>query len=192
MMTAPAPTVRPSRRRIPRTRRSVFRRSASGCYCRQCRVLRKPDSWEPRRLFDNQIRNLRLLDLQIWLRLQHFAHLEAIGLFVALRSRGPHGRTARSIQQTELDADRVGDLAHDAAERVDFPHQVALRDASHGRIARHLCDQVDVQGVESGLQAHAGGGHGRLASGMAGAHDHYIELFGELHENRAERTPENP
>ena len=50
-----------------------------------------------------------------------------------------------------------------------------------GGIARHLRDQVDVQRVERGLQAHARGGHRGLASGMTGADHDYVELFGELH-----------
>ena len=54
-------------------------------------------------------------------------------------------------------------------------------DAADGRIARHLRDQVDIERVQRGLQAHARGGHGGLASGMAGADDDYVELFGELH-----------
>ena len=54
-----------------------------------------------------------------------------------------------------------------------------------GGIARHLGDQVDVERVERGLQAHARGGHGGLASGMTGADDDYVELFGELHARRA-------
>jgi hypothetical protein len=107
-------------------------------------------------------------------------------------SRRPHGRAARSIQQAKLDADRVGDLAHNAPERVDFAHQVPLRDAAHRWIARHLRDQIDIERVESGPQAHACGCHRGLAAGMAGADDNYVELFGELHSKLAERTPENP
>ena len=110
-------------------------------------------------------------------------------MLVALRARRPDRRAARSIQQAELDADRIGDLAHDAAERVDFAHQVSLGDAADGRIAGHLRDQVDVQRVERGLQAHAGGGHGGLASGMAGADDHYVELFGEWHQGTVSSFP---
>ncbi len=96
-------------------------------------------------------------------------------------ARRPHGRAAGSIQQAELDADRVGDFAHDSAEGVHFADQVSLGDSADGGIARHLGDQVDVQRVESGLQAHAGGGHGGFASGMSGADYDYVELFGEVH-----------
>ena len=71
-------------------------------------------------VFDDQTCHFRLLDFEIRPRLQQFAHLQAIGLLVALRARRPHSWSARGIEQPELDADRVSDLAHDAAERVDF------------------------------------------------------------------------
>jgi len=135
-------------------------------------------------VFDDQTCHFRLFDLQIRLRLENFAHLQPVGLFVALRPRRPDGRAPRSIQQAELDADRVSDLAHDAAERVDFANQVTLRDATHRRIARHLRDQVDVERVERSLQPHARRSHGGLASGMASADDDYLELFRALHRER--------
>src|ERR1039458_10481787 len=50
------------------------------------------------RLYDH-IRHFRLLDLQIRLRLQHFAHLQAVGLLVALRPRRPDGGSTRSVEQ---------------------------------------------------------------------------------------------
>jgi hypothetical protein len=129
----------------------------------------------------NQVGHFGLLDLQIRLRLQYFAHLEPVSLLVALRTRRPYCRAARCIQQTELDADRVGDLSHDAAERVNLPDQVALGNAADSWVARHLSNQVDIKSVEGGLQAHARGGHRGLASGMAGADHDDIELFSELH-----------
>ena len=69
---------------------------------------------------------------------------------------------------------------------------MSLGNAADRRIARHLRDQVDVERVESSLQAHARRGHGGLASGMAGADHDYVELFGELHSKSGGRTPENP
>ena len=79
-----------------------------------------------------------MLDLQVRLRLQHLAHLEAVGLLVALRARRPHGRAAGGVEQAELDADRVGDLAHDAAERIHFADQVPLGNSPDRGIAGHL------------------------------------------------------
>ena len=132
-------------------------------------------------VFHDQICHLRLLDLQIRLRLQYLSHLEAVSLLVALRARRPYGRAARSVQQTELDADRIRDLAHDSAKSIHLADQMSLGDAANRRVARHLRDEIDVQRVERGLQSHACGGHGGLASGMASADDDYIELFRERH-----------
>ncbi len=127
--------------------------------------------------FQNHIRDFGLLDFQIRLRFEHFAHLQAIGLLIALGTRRPDGGAARSIEETELDADGVGDLAHDAAERVDFADEMSLGDAADGGIAGHLGDEIDVQCVKGSLQAHAGGSHGGLASGMTGADHDHVEMF---------------
>jgi len=130
----------------------------------------------------DQIRYFRLLDLQIGLRFQDFAHFQAVGLFIALGAGGPNGGAARCVQQAELDSDGVGDFAHDAAEGVDFADQMAFGDASDGRVAGHLRDEINVQSVERGLEAHAGAGNGGFASGVSGADDDHVEMFGELHE----------
>ena len=119
--------------------------------------------------------------MQAGLGLEHLAHLHAVELLVALGARAPDGGAARGVEQAELDADGVGDLAHDAAQGVDFAHQVALGHAADGRIAAHLRDQVEVHGDERGLQAHARGGHGGFAAGVAGAHHDDIVLFGKSH-----------
>ena len=93
----------------------------------------------------------------------------------------PHRGSARSIQEAELNADGVGNFAHDAAERVDFADEMSLGNAADRRIARHLRDQVDVEGVEGSLQSHTRGSHRCFAPGMSGADYDYVELFGELH-----------
>src|SRR5882762_2935437 len=83
----------------------------------------------------NHIRHFRLLDLKIRLRLEHFAHLQAISLLVALRPRRPDGRPTRSVEQAKLDSDRVRNFAHDAAKRIHFAHQVPLSDAANRRVS---------------------------------------------------------
>src|ERR1700674_3265821 len=125
----------------------------------------------------NHIRHFRLLDLQIRLRLEYFAHLQAVGLFVALRPRRPDGGSTRSVEQTKLDSDRVRDFAHDATESVHFAHQVPLGDAADGGVTRHLRDQIDVQRIESGLQPQASRRHRGFASGMTSPHHHHLEMF---------------
>ena len=132
-------------------------------------------------LFDDEIDDFGLADVEAGLRFENLAHLDAIELLVALGARAPDGGAARGVEQAELDADSVGDFAHDAAERVDFAHEMALGDAADGGIAAHLRDEVEVHGDERGLEAHARGGHGGLAAGVAGADDDDVVLFGESH-----------
>jgi hypothetical protein len=57
---------------------------------------------------------------------------------------------------------------------------MTLRDSADSRIAGHLRDEIDVERVESGLQAHACACHRSFASGVSGADYDDVELFGEL------------
>ncbi len=132
-----------------------------------------------RAVLKNHFRHFRLLDLQIGLGFQDLAHFQAIGLLVALGAGGPDRGAARGIEQAELDADGVGDFAHDAAQGINFANQMSLGDSADGGVAGHLGDEIDVEGIEGGFQAHAGGGHGGLAAGVSGANDYYVELFSE-------------
>ena len=117
--------------------------------------------------------------MQVLLAFEDFAHLDAILLLVTLGAWRPHCGSARGIQKTELDADGIGDLTHDSAESVYLANEVPFGDAAYGGIAGHLGDQVDVEGKEGSLQPHAGCSHGRLASGVPCAYDHYVILFGK-------------
>jgi hypothetical protein len=72
------------------------------------------------------------------------AHLQPVLLLVALCSRRPHRRPARGVQEAEPNADGIGHLAHDAAQRVHFAHQVSFGNAADRGIARHLRDKIDV------------------------------------------------
>ena len=83
--------------------------------------------------------------MQVRLRLQHLAHLNPVLALVALRSRRPHGRPPRGIQQAKLDADGIGYFPHDAAQRIHFPYQVALGDSADCGVGRHLGDQIEVE-----------------------------------------------
>ena len=102
-------------------------------------------------------------------------------MLVALGAGGPDGRAAGGVQKAELDSYGVGDFAHDSAEGVDFADQVAFGDASDGGVARHLRDEIDVEGVKGSLESHAGAGYGGFAAGVSGADDDDVEMFSELH-----------
>ena len=105
------------------------------CACQNLPAVSQAHAAHRPILVENQIHHFRLLDVEIRLRLQHLAHLHPVLPFIALRSRRPHRRPARRIQQPELDAHRVGDLAHNPAQRIYFSNQVSFGDAPNGRVA---------------------------------------------------------
>ena len=135
-----------------------------------------------RRLFHYQLGNLSLFDLQIRLRFEHLSHLQTVCLLIALRTRRPDSRPARGIEQPELNTHSISNLAHNAAQCVHLTDEVALRDSSDGRIARHLRDQIYIQGVQGSFQTHSRAGDRSLAPGVPSANHNDLELFGELHE----------
>ena len=133
------------------------------------------------RIFDDQVDHLRLLDEEVRLGFEHLAHLHAVERLVALRARRPHCRAARCVEQAELDAAGVGDLAHDAAQRIDLAHQVSLGDSADRRVAAHLRDQVEVQRKDGRAQPHARRRHSGFAAGMPCADDDDVVLFRKSH-----------
>jgi hypothetical protein len=134
-------------------------------------------------VFQHQVDDLRLANVQARLRLEELAHLDAIELFVALGARTPDRRSARGVQEAELNAYGIGDLAHDAAQRIDFADQMSLCHSANGWVTAHLSDKVEVHCDESGFQAHACSCHGGLAPGVSCADHCDVVLFGEGHPN---------
>jgi hypothetical protein len=131
--------------------------------------------------FEDEVDDFGLADVEAGLAFEDFAHFHAVERFVALRARAPDGGAARGVEEAELDADGIGNLAHDAAQGVNLADEVALGHAADGGVAAHLGDEVHVHGDEGGFEAHARRGHGGLAAGMAGAHHYHVVLFGERH-----------
>jgi len=126
-----------------------------------------------------------LLDEEVGDGLELFAHLGAVECLVALGAGAPDGGAAGGVEQAELDAAGVGDLAHDAAEGVDLADQMALGDAADGWVAGHLGDEVEVEREERCAQTHARGGGGGFAACVAGADDKDVEMFGERHKGNS-------
>jgi hypothetical protein len=130
------------------------------------------------RIRDGKLRDLGLQDPQVWLPLQKFAHLQAILFFIALRTRRPDGGTPAGIEQTELNPNGIGHFAHHAAKRVDFTNEMTLRDAAHGGIAGHLCDQVRIHRDHGGLHAEPSARTRSFAASVAAADDDYLITSG--------------
>ena len=160
-------------------RASVAQAQALDAAARARAALRRSLECDQLCVCNQELGHLGLLDLEVGLGLEHRAHLEAVGLLVALGAGRPDGGAARGVEQTELDADGVGDFGHDAAEGVDLAHDVSLGDAADGGIAGHLRDEVGVEGEQGGAQSHARGGHGGFTAGMSGSNYGNVVMFGE-------------
>ena len=126
-------------------------------------------------VFDTKRRHFSLLDPEVRLALKHFLHPYAILLLIALRPRRPNRRTAAGIQQTKLNPHGVGDLAHNATQRIDLPHKMTLRNSADRRVAGHLCNQIRIHRDHHRAQSHAGTGTRGLAPGVTASHYHDVE-----------------
>lgn len=118
---------------------------------------------------DHQLCHFRLQNPQIRLLLQHLPHPNPILLLVALRPGRPHRRPAAGIQQPKLNPNRVSNLAHHPAQRVNLAHEVSLGNPPDRRIARHLRDEIDIHRNHRRLQSQSGARTRRLTAGMTGA-----------------------
>ena len=92
-------------------------------------------------------------DLEIGLLGQQRLHGLAVELAVGLGARAAHGRSLGKIEGAELDAGPVDGAAHDAIQRIDLAHQMALAQAADGGIARHLADRVEPVGEQQRARA---------------------------------------
>ena len=93
-------------------------------------------------------------------------------------ARGPaHRRTLAAVEDAELDAAAIGDAAHQAVQRVDLAHQMALAEPADRRIAGHRADGREAMGHQRGLRAHAGGRGRGFAAGVAAADHDDVEAI---------------
>ena len=99
-----------------------------------------------------------------------------IELAVGLGARAAHRRALAAVEHAELDAGGVGDAAHQAVERIDLAHQVALAEPADRRVAAHLADGRELVGDQRRRHAEARGGRRRLAAGVSAANNDDAEI----------------
>ncbi len=93
-----------------------------------------------RALADHEIVDLALDHGEIRGLADRPLHRLGVKLAVGLRARPAHRRSLAAIEHAELDAGLVGDAAHQAVERIDLAHQMALAEPADRRVARHRAD----------------------------------------------------
>jgi hypothetical protein len=126
-------------------------------------------------VLDQQILHGALDHLQIGRRPDRGLHGGPVELAVGLGARALHGRPLGAVEQAELDAGRIGDPPHQAIERIDLPHQMALAEPADGRIAGHLADGGKAVRDQRRTRAHASRRSRSLAAGMAAADNDDVE-----------------
>ena len=102
-----------------------------------------------------------------------------VELPVGLGARAAHRRTLAPIEHAELDPALVGDPAHQAVERIDLAHQMALAEPADRRVAGHRADSREPMRDQRGARAHARRRGRGLAAGVPAAdHDDVERVMG--------------
>ncbi len=120
---------------------------------------------------DQQVLDGALDHLEVGRRPDRRLHRLAVELAIGLGARALHGRALGAVEQAELDAGGIRHPPHQAIQRIDLAHQMALAEPADGRIAGHLADGGEPVRHQRRARAHAGRGSRSLAAGMAAADD---------------------
>ena len=136
-------------------------------------AIGQPDARDA--LLDDEIVHLGFDHGQIRGLADRLLHRRRIKLAVGLGARAAHRRSLAAIEHPELDAAGIGDAAHEAVERIDLAHQMALAEPADGRIARHRADGREAMGDQRRPRAHAGGRGRRLTAGVAATDNDHVE-----------------
>ena len=122
---------------------------------------------------DQQVVDLAFDHREIFRLADRALHRLGVELAVGLGARAAHRRTLAAIEYAELDSALVGDPAHQAVERIDLAHQMALAEPADRRVAGHRPDRREPVRDQRGPRAHARGRGRGLAAGVPAAdHDH--------------------
>jgi len=113
-------------------------------------------------------------------------HCRRVELAVCLSARTAHGWAFPAIKNPKLDAAEISGSAHEAIERIDFPHKVTLSEPANCRIAGHGADRGEPVRNQRSFGARPRSRGGSLAAGMAAANHHDVKSI--IHENLGGRV----
>lgn len=118
------------------------------------------------RLRQNDTLNHRLAQVEVWDCFERFFHDLRIQALIRLSARRLYCRTLTFVEQTDLNERAVGHAPHQSAQCVDLAHQMPLCRTADRRIARHMCQFIEINRQQQGSTSHARGGVRCLASGV--------------------------
>ena len=133
--------------------------------------------------FDDQVIGGLLENPQILLVFQHGANRRLVQHPIRLCPGRAHGRALAAVENPELDTGPIGGAGHGSAQGVDFLDQMALTDATDGRVTGHLSEGFDVVGQQQGFTPHACRRQRSLGAGMATTNHDHIKATGKIHDS---------
>jgi hypothetical protein len=104
-----------------------------------------------------------------------------IELPVGLGPRAAHSWAFSAIENTELDAAKIGDSAHKAIQSINFSDQMAFSKPANSGITGHSADSAKLVGYEGCLCAHTGRCGRGFTAGVAAAN--YNDVESMRHQN---------
>ena len=122
--------------------------------------------------------DLRLMQHEIFLRLQRLLHDLLIAPPVGLYAQGVDGGAFAAVEHPELNARSVRRLAHLAAEHIKLADEMPLARAADGGVARHVADAVEIHREAHGAQPEPRRGERGLDARVSGADDGNIKFSG--------------
>ena len=114
--------------------------------------------------------DLRLVDVQPGGLFQGVFHPDMVAFAVGLHPQAVHGGAFAPVEHPALQKGGVGGQAHQPAQGVDLPYQVALGGAADGGVAGHIADKIQRQGEDGGFGAQHRRRVGGLDTGVPRAH----------------------
>ena len=132
-------------------------------------------------VLQENIHDLRLLQVQIFRILNDLLHEAVISLLIRLGPQRIHRRPLSAVQHAHLHRRPVRSDSHFSAQSIDFLHQMALSRSSDGRIAGHHGYIVQRNRKKTGLFPQPGGSQSRFASRMARSHYNHIICICKKH-----------
>ena len=93
-------------------------------------------------VFYQNLGDLGLLQLQIFLEFQSVLHVLLVFAAVSLGPEGVHSRSLAAVEHPVLDAAVVSGNAHFTAQGIDLPDQMALAGAADGGVAGHIAHGI--------------------------------------------------
>ena len=95
-------------------------------------------------VFNAHLHHLRLLETEIFLKLQGVLHHFLVAAAVCLGPERVNGGPFAQVQHAVLNTGFVRRFCHLAAKGVQLPNKVTLAGAAYGRIAWHVAHAVQI------------------------------------------------